>query len=197
MIIIGLTGSIGMGKTTVAAQFAALGCATHNSDAAVHQALSPNGEAFEEVALTFPSAWDKKKHIIKRGVLADLIFNNSDKRKELEAILHPIVQYNQSVFLRHQKKMGRDIALLDIPLLFETGAEDRVDYTVVVTAPYFIQRQRVLKRPSMSAERFSKILQTQMPDREKRERADFVIQTGLGKAHSFRQAKKILKELTL
>lgn len=195
MKIIGLTGSIGMGKTTIARQFAVLGCQAHNSDAAVHKALSPSGAAFEEVAVTFPAAWDKKNHVINRNILADIIFKNTEKRRDLEEILHPIVQYDQSLFLRHQKKMGRDFALLDIPLLFETGAEERTDYTVVVSAPYFIQRQRVLKRPNMSEEKFQAILATQMPDREKRARADFVIQTGLGKAHSFRCVKQILKEL--
>ena len=184
-----------MGKTTVAAQFDHLGCPSHNSDLAVHEALSPYGEAFEEVAVTFPEAWDKKKHVIKRGVLADIIFKNMDKKVQLESILHPIVRADQSDFFRHQKKMGRSIALLDIPLLFETGAEERVDEVVVVSAPYFIQRLRVLNRKNMTEEKFDAILQTQMPDTEKKKRADFIVQTGLGRAHSFRQVKQILKEL--
>lgn len=195
MKIIGLTGSIGMGKTTIAAQFDYLGCPSHNSDLAVHRALSPDGHAFEEVAVTFPAVWDKKKHVINRATLADIIFNDMTQRKILEGILHPIVQYDQTQFLRHQKKMGCDIAVLDIPLLFETGAETRVDYTVVVSAPFFIQRQRVLKRAGMSEEKFNMILQTQMPDGEKRNRADFIIQTGLGKAYSLRQVKKVLEGL--
>lgn len=185
-----------MGKTTVAAQFMHLGCASHNSDLAAHQALLSDGAAFEEVAVTFPEAWDKKKHVIKRPVLADIIFKDADKKTQLENILHPIVRADQVDFLRHQKKMERSIAILDIPLLFETGAEERVDHVVVVTAPYFVQRMRVLNRSNMTKEKFDAILTTQMPDIEKRNRADFIVQTGLGRAYSFRQVKQILRELS-
>ncbi len=195
MKIIGLTGSIGMGKTTVAAQFAAQGCPVHNSDLAVHKALQPDGVAFEEVAVTFPAAWDKKNHLIKRDILGQIIFHDTKSRKILEEILHPVVRADQADFIRAQKRMGRDIVLLDIPLLFETGAQDRVDYTVVVTAPFFIQRQRVLKRKNMTEEKFRAILALQMPDREKRKMADYVIQTGLGRAYSLLQVKKILREI--
>jgi len=195
MIVLGLTGSIGMGKTTVAGQFEYCGCPSHDSDMAVHDALQPNGAGFEEVAVTFPQAWDKKNHTIKKDVLSKLVFGNENKRRELENILHPIVQYEQTQFIRKNKKLGRKAVVLDIPLLFETGAEARVDYTITVTAPYFMQRARVLKRAGMTAIKFQAILKAQMPDAEKRARADFIIQTSLGRAYSMRQVKQILGEI--
>lgn len=184
-----------MGKSTVARMFKKLGCAVHDSDKAVHYALSPKGEAFEEVAVTFPDCWDSKKHLIKRKVLGEIIFNNSQKRKELEKILHPIVQRAQKKFIQQQQRLGKKIVVLDIPLLFETGAENRVDYTFVASAPYHIQRRRVLSRPNMTPEKFAAILATQLSDNEKRMRADFIIPTGMGLAYSYHLVKKYLKEL--
>jgi len=195
MIVIGLTGSIGMGKTTVAGQFEYCGCPSHDSDVAVHHALQPGGAGFEEVAVTFPEAWDKKNHIIKKDVLSKLVFDNEVKRNELENILHPIVQSEQTDFIRKHKKLGRKAVVLDIPLLFETGADVRVDYTATVTAPFFMQRRRVLKRAGMTEDKFNAILKAQMPDKEKRERADFIIRTSLGRAYSMRQVKQILSEI--
>lgn len=193
MIILGLTGSIGMGKTTLARMFKQLGCAVHDSDHAVHHALSPKGAAFEEVAIRFPDAWDKKTHTIKRDVLAKIIFNDADKRRELENILHPIVRRAQKKFIQAQQALGKKTVVLDIPLLFETGAEGRVDYTVVASAPYHIQRRRVLARPNMTPEKFNNILAVQMSDKEKCIRADFVVPTGMGMAYSYRALQKILK----
>ncbi|HPF78607.1 MAG TPA: dephospho-CoA kinase [Alphaproteobacteria bacterium] len=190
MIVIGLTGSIGMGKSTVARMMEKLGCAIHDSDKAVHEALSPTGEAFEEVAVTFPACWEKKTHTINKKILADIIFNDPAKKQELEDILHPIVQRSQKKFIQKQQRLGREVVVLDIPLLFETGAENRVDYTFVASAPYHIQRRRVLSRPNMTEEKFEAILSAQMSDHEKRIRADFVIPTGLGLAYTH----KILKQ---
>ena len=195
MIVLGLTGSIGMGKTTAAAMLKKMGCAIHDADKAVHQALEPNGEAFEEVALSFPSVWDKKKRIIKRNVLADIIFKDINQRHALEQILHPVVQRSQIKFLKAQNRMGRGVVVLDIPLLFETGAQARVDYTVVVSAPYHVQRTRVLKRQGMSEEKFQRILETQMPDVQKRNLADFVVPTGMGMAYSYRCLMKLMEEI--
>jgi dephospho-CoA kinase len=198
MIIIGLTGSIGMGKTTASRMFAQMGCAIHNSDAAVHAALSSKGEAFEAVALSFPEAWDKKKHVIKRDVLAKIIFSDEAKRRTLENILHPIVQQDQKKFIQKQKRLlGREsnVVVLDIPLLFETGAQTRVDYTVTVSAPYAIQRRRVLARSNMTFEKFETILKTQMSDIEKCKKSDFIVPTGMGLAYSYREISKILKEI--
>lgn len=195
MIVIGLTGSIGMGKTTVARMMKQLGCAIHDSDKCVHDALQPKGAAFEEVALTFPTAWEKKTHTINKKILGEIIFKDSEKKEELENILHPVVQQSQKNFIQKQTRLGREVVVLDIPLLFETGAETRVDYTFVVSAPYHIQRHRVLSRPYMSEEKFKAILAAQMSDSEKRARADFVIPTGLGLAYTHRILKKSLGDI--
>lgn len=195
MIVLGLTGSIGMGKSATARLFKKLGVPVFDSDADVHKALSPEGAAFEEVAVTFPESWDKKTATINRKVLGGIVFNDAKKRKELEGILHPVVQAGQKKFIAAMKRMGKKIVVLDIPLLFETGAEKRVDYTIVVTAPYSIQRRRVLARVGMDEARFLKILEMQMPDAEKQARADFIVQTGQGYAHTHRQLQKILKEV--
>ncbi len=195
MIILGLTGSIGMGKTTAAAMLKKMGCAIHDADKAVHQALEPNGEAFEEVALSFPAVWDKKKRIIKRDVLADIIFKDINQKSVLEQILHPVVQRSQAKFIRAQNRMGRRVVVLDVPLLFETGAQARVDYTLVVSAPYHVQRMRVLKRSGMNEEKFQHILKTQMPDIQKRHLADFVVSTGMGMAYTYRCLMKVMKEI--
>lgn len=194
MIVLGLTGSIGMGKSTAARMLKKLGCAVHDSDMAVRKALTSKGQAFEEVAVTFPECWDKKKHMINRGKLAKIVFDDFSKKQKLEEILHPIVRQSQSDFIRHQKRAGRKIVVLDIPLLFETGAEKRVDYTLVVTAPYDIQRRRVLARAGMTEKKFHDILDTQMPDKEKCARADFIIPTGLGLSYTFRILKNVLQE---
>lgn len=196
MIILGLTGSIGMGKTTAARMLKQMGCAVFDSDAYVHQALSSEGQAFEAVALTFPKAWDKKKHLIDRKKLGEIVFEDALEREKLENILHPLVRHAQTQFIRKQKRMGRKFVVLDIPLLFETGAQNRVDYTIVVSAPDFVQRSRVLSRPNMKKEKFKQILQTQMPDNQKCALADFVVPTGLGKAHSYGVLKNILSELS-
>jgi len=195
MIVIGLTGSIGMGKTTAARMFAKLGGAVHDSDAAVAQALSPKGDAFEEVAVTFPKCWDQKTRTLNKTALGDIIFKDADKKAELEAILHPIVQASQVRFMRTQKLMGRRFVVLDIPLLFETGAQSRVDVTVCVSAPYAIQRRRVLGRTGMSLEKFEAILAAQMPSAQKEFLSDYVVQTGQGMAYSFKQVKKILRDI--
>ena len=192
MIILGLTGSIGMGKTTVGGMLSKMGCGIHDSDKAVAHALNPYGMAFEEVALTFPKTWDKKKHLIKKTVLADIVFNDPKEKLKLENILHPIVRFSQNRFIRAQQRLGREMVVLDIPLLFETGAQTLVDHTICVTAPFHIQRRRVLSRAGMSEEKFYAILENQMSDAQKRRLANFVVQTGLGFAHSHRQLEKII-----
>ena len=195
MITFGLTGSIGMGKSTAARMMAQMGCAVYDSDASVHKALKPYGEAFEAVALTFPKAWDKKTHLINRQILGQIVFKDVQQRQKLEAILHPIIQNEQRKFILAQTRLGRDFVVLDIPLLFETGAQNRVDYTIVVTAPAFIQAQRVLARPNMTQDKFNAILGTQMPDAQKCASADFIVPTGLGKAYSYSKLEKILESL--
>lgn len=195
MIVLGLTGSIGMGKSTAARLLRMMGVPVHESDDAVHKALAPGGAAFEEVAVTFPDAWDAKRHVIRRDILGQIVFGNDDKRRELEAIVHPAVWASQKAFTLKYQKLGRKIIALDIPLLFETGAEKRVNKTIVVSAPYDVQRRRVLARPHMSEEKFLKILNSQMPDSEKRKRADYVVETGMGLGHTWKSLRKIIKEV--
>lgn len=195
MIVLGLTGSIGMGKSTAARMLQQMHCPVHDSDAVARQALDPEGDAFEATALMFPDAWDKKKHVIKRDVLAEIIFKDERVKEKLENLIHPIVQQSQKKFIQNQKKLGRKIVALDIPLLFETGAEVRVDYTVVVSAPYHIQRIRVLSRAGMSEEKFKTILNNQMSDSDKRKRADYVVPTGMGMALTYRHLSEILKDV--
>ncbi len=195
MIILGLTGSIGMGKSTAAAMLGKMSCAVHDSDKTVYDALQPTGKAFEEVAITFPKAWDKKKRLLKKDVLAQIIFADTKKRRELENILHPIVQRAQKDFIKTQKRLGRKFVVLDIPLLFETGADQRVHYTLVVDAPHSVQRRRVLARSNMDEKKFQAILKTQMSNKVKCRMADFVIPTGRGLATTWGALHNCLQEI--
>lgn len=195
MKIIGLTGSIGMGKSVAAGIFRRLGVAVHDSDAAVHALLAPNGKAFERVALTFPECWNAKTHQIDRQKLGKIVFSNPQKKEELEAILHPLVGHSQIEFVRKARRMGLKRLVLDIPLLFETGAERNFCSVACVTAPFLIQKTRVLQRSGMTLQKFYTILDLQLSDTEKRRRADQVIQTGLGYAHTLRSLKKYLRTL--
>lgn len=195
MMVLGLTGSIGMGKSTTTAILRGMGIPVHCSDEAVHQLLGPRGAAVRLVAAAFPTSHDKRRQAIDRHILGQLVFSNLQERQRLEAIIHPLVVDSQRQFLAQHAKDRRPLAVLDIPLLFETGAEQRVDYTLVVTAPAFIQRMRVLTRPGMTTDKFKAILASQMPDREKRRRADFVIDTGLGLAHTRAALRSVLKNV--
>ena len=193
MKIIGLTGSIGMGKSATSALLKILKIPVHDSDAAVHVALGPKGGAFRDVVKEFPGAWDKKSNSIDRKKLGAIVFADDTARLKLEAIIHPHVWASQRAFIKKARRMGVKKVVLDIPLLFETGAERRCDEVICVTAPGFIQRQRVLRRAGMSVERFEAILNKQVPDAEKRKRANIVIHTGLGRAFTLQALKKYLK----
>jgi dephospho-CoA kinase len=201
MIIIGLTGGIGMGKSTVSRQFALLGAKVCNADECVHKLMSAGGAAVPEIEKYFPEAVinspspRRGEGYIDRKTLGQIVFADKKKLKVLENILHPLVQKMENDFILRGKKLGAKLVVLDIPLLFETGREKRVDFTVAVSAPTFIQRQRVMARPGMTAEKFERIIASQMQDLEKRHRADFVIPTGLGKAYSFKIVKEIVEEL--
>lgn len=195
MLIIGLTGSIGMGKSTIARQFAALGAKICSADACVHKLMSKNGMAVAEVQKEFPTA--VKNGVVDRKILGKIVFSDKQKLTLLENILHPLVQKREDDFCAHAKRLGTKLVVLDIPLLFETGGENRVDFTVVVSAPAFIQKQRVMARKGMTTEKFERIIATQMQDLEKRNRADFIIPTGLGKAYSFKLIKILLSSIIL
>ncbi len=190
MFILGLTGSIGMGKTVAAGDFARQGVPVHDSDAAVHDMMSKGGEAVSEVAEAFPGVLEKGA--IDRGLLGKHVFGDDVALKKLEKILHPKVWEREISFLGWHARQRTPGVVLDVPLLFETGGQNRCDAVAVVSASYREQRRRVLCRPGMTEERLSKILAYQMPDVKKRQMADFVIHTGLGRSHSLQKIRQIV-----
>lgn len=191
MIVIGLTGSIGMGKTTTAKLFAEEGVPVLDSDEVVHALY--RAEAVPLIEAAFPGT--TVSGVVDRQKLGEALRANPANFSILEAIVHPLVRERQEAFLTESRKDGRQFALLDIPLLFETGAEKRVDKIVVVSCAPDIQRQRVLSRPGMTPEKFEMILARQMPDAEKRRRADFVIDSGNGVEAARDQVREILQRL--
>ncbi len=191
MIVLGLTGSIGMGKSGAAKMLRLMGVPVHDSDKAVHDALLPHGAAFQKVSKLFPSALNKG--MIDRKKLGAIVFDDKEALKKLEAILHPAAQAGQQKFIRSMRGKGRRVVCLEIPLLFETGADERVDYTITVSAPPAIQKRRVMARPGMTETKFKSILESQWPDAEKRAVSDFVVDTGMGYARTFRQLKNIVE----
>lgn len=193
MIVVGLTGSIAMGKSATAAMFRRLGVPVFDSDAEVHRLLGPGGGAVGAVAAAFPGV--AKSGAIDRQALGAKVFGDPAARRRLEAILHPMVRQGQGRFLGAAARRREPMVVLDIPLLFETGAAERLDAVAVVSAPGFIQRQRVLARPGMSEAKLAGILAAQMPDQEKRRRADFVIPTGRGKRAALEAVKALRRRL--
>ncbi len=191
MIRIGLTGSIGMGKSTTAKMFAAEGVPVHDADATVHALYS--GRAAPLIEAAFPGTVSDGK--VDRTLLSPHVLGKPEAMKKLEAIVHPLVREEEQLFLQRARADHRRIVMLDIPLLFETGGEARVDVVVVVTADAQVQRDRVLARPGMSEDRFQAILAKQMPDAEKRRRAHFLVDTGRGMEAAKRQVRAILKAL--
>ena len=178
MILLGLTGSIGMGKSTTTAMFADLGAVVWNADDAVHRLYAPGGAAVGPVGEAFPGV--VVDGAVDRTRLAEALGKDDTAFRRLEAIVHPLVAQGREADLEAARTAGVTLAVLDIPLLFETGGDRAVDAVVVVTADPAIQAERVLARPGMTRERFDAILARQMPDAEKRARADFVIDTGRG-----------------
>ncbi|QKC94065.1 dephospho-CoA kinase [Mesorhizobium sp. NZP2298] len=176
MIVLGLTGSIGMGKSTTAKMFAEAGVPVHDSDETVHRLYS--GVAAPLVEAAFPGT--TVGGMVDRVKLGARVLGDAGALKQLEAIIHPLVRADADAFLARHRNAGESIAVLDIPLLFETGGRGRVDKVVVVTAPSEVQRQRVLARPGMTEEKLAAILAKQVPDEEKRRLADFIIDTGQG-----------------
>lgn len=191
MVILGLTGSIGMGKSTAAKILKRMGAAVCDSDAVVHRLMGRGGRAVPRIAEAFPDA--VRDGVIDRRRLGAAVFGNARALARLEAILHPMVVEEQVRYLRQAARRRVTVAVLDIPLLFETGSDARVDRTIVVTAPARIQRARVLARRGMTEETFARILARQMPDIEKRRRADFVVRTGLSKGATRRTLTRIYR----
>ncbi|HTV89443.1 MAG TPA: dephospho-CoA kinase [Stellaceae bacterium] len=194
MIVLGLTGSIGMGKSTAAATLRRLGVPVFDADAEVHRLLAAGGAATAPVEAAFPGVRGATGGI-DRQLLAQRVFNNAPALRQLEAILHPLVQAAEQRFVARARARRERLVVLDIPLLFETGGGVRCDFVIVVSAPARLQRERVLRRPGMSARRLAGILEAQMPDREKRRRADFVVQTALGRGTSYRRLAGIVRQL--
>ncbi len=176
MIVLGLTGSIGMGKSTVARMFAEEGAPAFDSDAAVHALYAPGGAAVSAVESAFPGV--VRGGAIDRAALSARVVGNPGALRQLESIVHPLVRQAQTQFLAGQRAAGAAVVVLDIPLLLESGGGEGVDKVVVVSAPTDVQRARVLSRPGMSEEKFARLLARQLPDAEKRAKADFVIDTG-------------------
>ncbi len=174
MIIVGLTGSIGMGKSAVAGMFRSLGVPVFDADAAVHRLQGPGGRLLAAIEVLFPGTTGPAG--IDRAAIGKAVFGNAPALAALERIVHPAVAAERRIFLRRHR--SRPIVVLDIPLLFEKGGADLVDLVVVVSAPAWMQRRRVLKRPGMTPEKFRRILNLQTPDAVKRRRADIVIETG-------------------
>ncbi len=189
MLLLGLTGSIGMGKSTTAAMFRELGVPVHDADATVHRLYA--GEAAPLIEAAFPGV--VTDGVVDRKALGDRVLGDAAAMQRLEAIVHPLVREAEKAFLAEAAAQRATVAVLDVPLLLETGGEARVDAVVVVTADAAIQRQRVLARPGMTEERFAQIRSRQMPDAEKRRRAHFIVDTGLGMASARRQARDILR----
>jgi dephospho-CoA kinase len=191
--VAGLTGSIGMGKTETGKLFTRLGIPVHDSDATVHALYEKGGAAVEPIAAAFPGT--VKQGRVMRAALAARIAGDEAAFKRLEAIVHPMVRKSQSEFLAAAAKRGDELVVLDIPLLFETGGDSRVDAVIVVSAPQAVQRARVLARPDMTLEKLEAIHARQVPDAEKRAKADFVIETDKGLEHAFKAAKDVVAGL--
>ena len=191
MIVLGLTGSIGMGKSTTARMFTEAGVPVHDSDETVHRLYA--GVAAPLIEEAFPGA--TKDGVVDRAALGARVLGDAQALKRLEAIIHPLVRADADAFLARHRAAAAPIAVLDIPLLFETGGRDRVDCVVVVTAPAEVQRQRVLARPGMTAEKFEAILARQVPDAEKRRQADFIVDSGGGLEAARAQVQAIFQTL--
>jgi dephospho-CoA kinase len=192
MIVLGLTGSVGMGKSATAKMFADEGVPVFDADAAVHTLYE--GEAAPLIEAAFPGTVSAGR--VDRERLSRAVVGNSEAFAKLEAIIHPLVRKARKNFLIAAKAKGAQVALLDIPLLFETGGERKVDKIVVVSAPHPVQKERVLARPDMTEGKFSAIVAKQMPDSEKRERADFVIDTSRGFEAAREDVRAILRTLS-
>lgn len=192
MIVLGLTGSIGMGKSTAAKMFAEAGVPVHDSDEAVHRLYA--GKAALLVEAAFPGV--TSNGTVDRALLGQRVLGDAAALKTLEGIIHPLVRADADAFLERHRAAGAALAVLDIPLLFETGGRGRVDKVVVVSAPAAAQRERVLSRPGMTEAKFAAILAKQVPDAEKRRMADYVVNTGSGFDETRAALKAIIAELT-
>lgn len=192
MLIVGLTGSIGMGKSTTAAHLRARGIPVFDADAEVHR-LYAGGQAVDLIERAFPGTTTRGG--VDRAKLSAALLGQPERFAELEAIVHPLVRDAERTFLREHAERGTDVAVLEIPLLFEAGADKLVDVTVVVSSAPQIQRARLLQRPEMTEEKLGRLLARQMPDAEKRSRADFVVDTSVDVATSQAALDEVIAQL--
>jgi dephospho-CoA kinase len=193
MLLVGLTGSIGMGKSETAKMFTRLGIPVYDADAAVHALYAKDGAGVGPVSAAFPTAF--KDGGIDRAALSAAVIGKPEAMKRLEAIVHPLVKQAQQDWLTARAVEGAAMVVLDIPLLLDSGGPRRVDVVVVVSAPEAMQRARVLERPGMTPEKLDAILAKQLPDAEKRKQADFIIDTGRGLDHAFGEVEAVVKAL--
>src|SRR5690625_377696 len=193
MQVLGLTGSIGMGKSTAAKMLRRLRLPLHDADATVHRLFAVGGAAVAPVAEVFPDA--VQAGAVDRRKLGALVFQDPPALRRLEAIVHPLVRAEALGFLARQRRARRTMAVLDVPLLYETGGEKLCDAVILVTAPRFLQEQRVLGWCGMTRERLEAVLAQQLPDHEKRRRADFIVRTGRSRGHTFQKLRRIVRQL--
>ena len=194
-IIIGLTGGIGSGKSTVAEMLNKMGLPVHSADDAVHALLGKGGKAVKPIQKLFPDA--VKDGAVDRQALGKMVFGNPAQLKKLENILHPLVQKDEAEFVKRARKDKAQAVVLEIPLLFETDAQVRCDVVMVTTAPLPVRKERVLKRKGMTPAKFNAIVKQQMPEKEKRGYADFVVTTETSRADTERQLRFILAKIFL
>ncbi len=193
MIVLGLTGSIGMGKSTAAAMLRRLGLPVHDADRTVHALLARGGKAVPAIALQFPAAIEDGA--VDRRRLGAAVFGDKPALARLEAILHPLVRAEEGKFLARQRRARRAMVVLDIPLLLESGAAHRVDRVIVVSCTAFLKERRVMARPGMTREKFADIKKSQMDDGRKRRLADLVVPTGAGRRFTFRRLRREIGRL--
>jgi dephospho-CoA kinase len=193
MIVIGLTGGIGMGKSTATNTLRRLGVPVFDADAAVHRLQARGGRAVAPIAAAFPGS--VRDGAVDREALRRAVLGNPTALKRLERIVWPLVRDAERRFIARARRAGQRLVVLDVPLLFENGGEGRVDQVIVVSAPAAVQRARVLRRPGMTAERFAAIHARQMPDAEKRRRADHVVQTGISKHFAQKAIRRIVQKV--
>jgi len=193
MIILGLTGGIGMGKSTATATLRRLRVPVFDADAAVHRLQARGGRAVAPIGVAFPGSVRDGR--VDREALRQAVLGNPAALKRLERIVWPLVRDEERRFLARARRAGQRMVVLDVPLLFENGGERRVDQVIVVSAPAAVQRARVLRRPGMTAERFAAIHARQMPDAEKRRRADHVVRTGISRHFAQAAIRRIVRNL--
>jgi dephospho-CoA kinase len=195
MLQVGLTGSIGMGKSETARMFSRLGIPVYDADAAVHRLYDQGGRAVAPLEAAFPGVVRDGK--VDRALLSERVTGNPDATKRVQEIVYPLMADERRRFLDEARASGAEIVVFDIPLLFETGGHAAMDAVVVCSAPHHVQRERVLARPGMTEEKFDYLLSRQTPDEEKRAKAHFVVVTDKGLDHAFEQVKMIVTELRM